>query len=94
MLDRAFAKKIRKIGYEAVLHFTDEKLAASLISADTTLKEIEDHLAARNDSKNLLNRGELLIICNAKQQRLSDPDMPKITSSGDTIYYKHITINI
>jgi len=74
-------------GKETILYFTDKKLAASLIPVDTTLKEIADHLAARNDPKNLLNRGELLIIYKAEQKRLSDPDIPKITSSSDTKYY-------
>jgi hypothetical protein len=74
-------------GKETILYFTDEKLAASLIPVDTTLKEIEDHLAARNNPKNLLSRGELIIIYKANQKRLSDPDIPKITSSSDTKYY-------
>ena len=74
-------------GRETILYFSDRELAASLTPVDRTLKEIADHLAARNDPRNLLNRGELLIIYKAEQKRLSDPDIPKITASSDQQYY-------
>lgn len=74
-------------GKETILYFTDQKLAASLPEVDATLKEIEDHLAARNDPKNLLSRGELLIIDKAEQKRPPDPDVPKITASSDRKNY-------
>lgn len=74
-------------GKETILYFTDRALASSLPDVDSTLKEIEEHLAARNDPANLLSRGELLIIYKADQKRLADPDIPKMTASSDQQHY-------
>lgn len=74
-------------GKETILYFTDRQLAVSLPEVDSTLKEIADLQKARKNPHNLLSRGEILIIYKDKQKRLSESDIPKISSSSDAKSY-------